>query len=378
MTSIDKNQVMDVNDQQDLENKLNNVSKENTTKEEAVFREDHEESASREDIEEAESIIKKAEEQPVTESPETSSIEDSSISSTKDEFEKDSEDESQEEQSGKEALLEKSKKENQKKNVSEKKEEAEFTVFIKGFGNEATESAIENELSKYGKIKAVRIPKDRNTGKNKGFAYVDFEEEDSAKKVLKLKKLFGFDIFTDTPKPRAQKGKNSTMFVKNLPYECSEESVREYFEKFGIVTSVRLPRDENKRCKGFSFVEFLDQSVYNKVLKMSHVFDERKLLVEECLSSNSQRNNKRFRGGDGNEEEQKNSDERKKFKGRNFDNGDRKWQKKGDFNRSRDNDRSSGRRDQSSRQHDKTKGDNFKAGNSNGKNQKIVFEDNSD
>jgi len=164
------------------------------------------------------------------------------------------------------------------------------------------------------------------------------------------------------------------MFVRNLPYGCNEESVRGYFEKFGVVGSVRLPKDEENRCRGFSFVEFTDRNVYHKVIKMSHIFDNRKLTVEECLSSSKHNNTKRSRDENNSKGEDEGLDERKKFKGKGSGNNE-KWQKKGNFNRSQESDRSSGRRDRS-RQYDKPKRDDFKDGNT--RNQKIVFEDNSD
>ena len=109
--------------------------------------------------------------------------------------------------------------------------------------------------------------------------------------MLKLKKIMGIDVLVDRPRPRISRENIFTVFVKNLPFECSEEGIKEYFDKFGGVHNVRLPRDENRRCKGFSFIEIASKASYDKILKTSHVFEDRKLVVSECLNGKKRREN---------------------------------------------------------------------------------------
>ena len=47
------------------------------------------------------------------------------------------------------------------------------------------------------------------------------------------------------------------LFVRNLPFTCSEEELREAFAAYGDITSVHLPLDGEKRSKGYGFVQFL-------------------------------------------------------------------------------------------------------------------------
>jgi len=47
-----------------------------------------------------------------------------------------------------------------------------------------------------------------------------------------------------------------SVFVGNLPYEVSQDDLKEVFAEYGIVKSVRLPTDrETGRVRGFAFVE---------------------------------------------------------------------------------------------------------------------------
>ena len=46
------------------------------------------------------------------------------------------------------------------------------------------------------------------------------------------------------------------IFVGNLSFRATEESVRELFERYGTVTSARIMTDrETGRSRGFAFVE---------------------------------------------------------------------------------------------------------------------------
>src|SRR5574341_2231385 len=57
--------------------------------------------------------------------------------------------------------------------------------------------------------------------------------------------------------PQGDRMKN--IFVGNLDFGTTEESIRELFEKFGAVEKVNLVRDRNTgQPRGFAFVELTD------------------------------------------------------------------------------------------------------------------------
>lgn len=47
------------------------------------------------------------------------------------------------------------------------------------------------------------------------------------------------------------------LFVRNLPFSCSEEELKDQFESFGPLSSVHITLDSDKRSKGYGFVHFL-------------------------------------------------------------------------------------------------------------------------
>lgn len=51
-----------------------------------------------------------------------------------------------------------------------------------------------------------------------------------------------------------------SIYVGNLPYDASEEDVRELFERYGPVDSVRMMSDRDTgRPRGFGFVSMEDE-----------------------------------------------------------------------------------------------------------------------
>ncbi|PIO61881.1 hypothetical protein TELCIR_16579 [Teladorsagia circumcincta] len=52
-----------------------------------------------------------------------------------------------------------------------------------------------------------------------------------------------------------------SVYVGNLPYQTSEDAIRNYFSRAGQVANVRIPTDrETGRMKGFAFCEFADEA----------------------------------------------------------------------------------------------------------------------
>jgi RNA recognition motif-containing protein len=99
-----------------------------------------------------------------------------------------------------------------------------------------------------------------------------------------------------TPKPKSTKSSASTststsnsnsdpslttLYVGNLPYKASEESIKQLFADIGKVESVRLMKDRKTgRRKGFGFVEVEAQRLDEFITKLNdHEFMDRTIKV---------------------------------------------------------------------------------------------------
>lgn len=120
---------------------------------------------------------------------------------------------------------------------------------------------------------------DRNTGRSKGFGYVEFtnlEDAIKAHKEMTGAQLDGRQINVDFSQPRPDNGNTgdrrdqrarnfndqlseptSVLFVGNIAFSANEQIIGDAFGQYGSVNSVRLPTDpESGNLRGFGYVEF--------------------------------------------------------------------------------------------------------------------------
>lgn len=116
---------------------------------------------------------------------------------------------------------------------------------------------------------------DRETGKSRGFGYVEFANLEASAEAIKFdgKEIDGRSVrvnyanvrqnnpaenrakaFNDKQSPPAE-----TLWVGSLSFDITEDAVYEAFGEHGDVQSVRLPTDrETGAPKGFGYVQFAD------------------------------------------------------------------------------------------------------------------------
>ncbi len=78
---------------------------------------------------------------------------------------------------------------------------------------------------------------------------------------------------------------NKKLYVGNLPYQTSQEQIRELFAQAGEVTEVSLITDrETGRPKGFGFVEMATEDGGREAIKRfnGYTMGERALTVNEA------------------------------------------------------------------------------------------------
>ncbi|KAH7388553.1 hypothetical protein KP509_16G081500 [Ceratopteris richardii] len=152
----------------------------------------------------------------------------------------------------------------------------ETNLYIKNIGLEITEEALKEEFSGYGEITSLIIMRDAD-GNPKGFGFVNFKTKDSAENALKAMngKILGCKAlyvalaqkkaerermlqhqFEERRAERAQKYKESNLYVKNLADLVDDEALYEHFSAHGNIVSAKVMLDERGLSKGFGFVCF--------------------------------------------------------------------------------------------------------------------------
>ena len=90
------------------------------------------------------------------------------------------------------------------------------------------------------------------------------------------------------------------IFVGNLNYSITEDDMREIFEEYGELTSVKLITDKfTGRSKGFGFVEMTDADEAKKAIEELNgaEVEGRSMVVNESIEK--KRDNNRGGGGGG-------------------------------------------------------------------------------
>ena len=177
-------------------------------------------------------------------------------------------------------------------------------VYVKDFPLEWGDDDLRKMFEPYGNVTSVYIPKDKD-GNSQGFGFVNFEQHESAVKAVEELHGKPMDLRKTTTrtqkndkgeveevketvefqKPlycgqaqtkeqrrrqlqqsyqqkrldRVNKLQGLNVYVRNLDEAVTEEELREQFNQYGPISSVRIDRDANGRSKLFGYVCFTTQ-----------------------------------------------------------------------------------------------------------------------
>lgn len=251
-------------------------------------KEESSDSESSESESESEKEVKKTDKKAAVKEDASSDESDSSESESEDKAEDDSEDDSDDSDSSeseeeKEAPKKRKAEEEPATNAKKSKTDSADNspnLFVGNLSWNVDEEWLRREFESFGELSGVRIMTERETGRSRGFGYVEYADASSAKAAYEAKKdteLDGRTINLDYAKPRDANSQaprekaqtrarsfgdqtspeSNTLFIGNLVFGVDENAVREVFEGQGHIQGIRLPTDaETGRPKGYGYVEF--------------------------------------------------------------------------------------------------------------------------
>lgn len=156
-------------------------------------------------------------------------------------------------------------------------------LFVGSLSWNIDEDWLRREFEHFGTVKGCRVITDRESGRSKGFGYVDFEDPAVAQKAhdeMKGYELDGRAINVDFSQPREKTDASpggfkqrandrgnkfgdqlsppsDTLFVANLSFDTTAESLRERLEQYGDITRISLPTHQDSgQPKGFGYIGF--------------------------------------------------------------------------------------------------------------------------
>ncbi|KAF3324431.1 polyadenylate-binding protein 7 isoform X2 [Carex littledalei] len=147
-------------------------------------------------------------------------------------------------------------------------------LYIKNLDEDIDEELVRLKFSQFGPIVSVMIARDDN-GISKGFAFVCFENPDSAKKavdtmnglplgnkalyVSKAQKKGEREQFLLSQKQERlkewhRKTMGANVYVKNLHEDVDDMALKNHFSQCGTINSAKVMRNDQGVSKGFGFV----------------------------------------------------------------------------------------------------------------------------
>ncbi|XP_008416968.1 putative RNA-binding protein 19 [Poecilia reticulata] len=185
----------------------------------------------------------------------------------------------------------------------------DFTVKLRGVPFNIKEQQIREFMTPL-RPAAIRIGRNE-TGNRTGYVYVDLHSDEEVEKALKKNKDYiggrYIEVFrVDSSGAKSKRNKNDKeidrnftrklkedeeeedvsesgrLFIRNLPYTCTEEEMKELFAKYGPLSEILFPIDNlTKKPKGFAFVTYMipENAVVALAKLDGHIFQGRMLHV---------------------------------------------------------------------------------------------------
>jgi RNA recognition motif-containing protein len=153
-------------------------------------------------------------------------------------------------------------------------------IYIGSIGFELTESDVKKAFSPFGVVKSIFMPINTETGRHKGYCFLEYETPDAA--ALALEKMNGSELVGRTIKvgrssnfpsilpPGLAKPLPQRLYLSNVHQVISERDLMDVFSSFGSVNKCILMKSINngvEQHKNYGYVEFKDEATAKLVLE---------------------------------------------------------------------------------------------------------------
>lgn len=153
-------------------------------------------------------------------------------------------------------------------------------VFIKNLDKNIENKALYDTFSAFGNILSCKVAMD-DRGTSKGYGFVHFETEESAKKAIDKVNgmlLNGKKVYVGKFIPRIEREKQlgekaklfTNVYVKNFKRDFNDDNLREIFAQFGNITSSIVMKNSDGSSKCFGFVAFDNPKSAENAVKEVH------------------------------------------------------------------------------------------------------------
>lgn len=155
-----------------------------------------------------------------------------------------------------------------------------------------TDKLLREYFEKFGEVVMCQVKCDQKTGQSKGFGFVRFKAPEVQLRVLAQRHNID-GRWCEVQIPSSKEGMVREMpckvFVGRITEDMSSEDIKSYFDGFGEVTDVYIP----KPFRSFCFVTFLEPDTAEKLWGEDHIIKGVTVHVSDAAPKNSNQNNPR-------------------------------------------------------------------------------------
>ncbi|XP_049357486.1 heterogeneous nuclear ribonucleoprotein 1 isoform X2 [Solanum verrucosum] len=165
---------------------------------------------------------------------------------------------------------------------------SERKLVVLGIPWDVDTEGLREYMIKYGDLEDCIVMKERATGRSRGFGYVTFATVEDAKNALSKEHFLGnrmLEVKVATPKEemRAPAKKVTRIFVARIPPSVSEATFRGYFEKYGEITDLYMPKDPStKGHRGIGFITFANAESVDDLMSDTHELGGSTIVVDRA------------------------------------------------------------------------------------------------
>ncbi|THG22220.1 hypothetical protein TEA_001432 [Camellia sinensis var. sinensis] len=125
---------------------------------------------------------------------------------------------------------------------------------------------LKDYMSKFGELEDCIVMKERSSGRSRGFGYVTFASVEDAKEEMK-----------------APSKKVTRIFVARIPPSVTEAAFRSYFEQYGDITDLYMPKDPStKGHRGIGFITFATAESVDNLMAETHELGGSTIVVDRA------------------------------------------------------------------------------------------------
>jgi len=160
------------------------------------------------------------------------------------------------------------------------------SIYIGNISFEAKEGDLREAFAQHGKVLKVQMPVHRSTGLSRGFAFVamsNADEHAAAIAAMDQTEIRGRTVYVNESLPKEKVAQNkkkydsqkkqlkatSKIYVGNLNFGTTAESLKAAFEEFGAVADCFIPSDAEGNPRGFGFIQMGEEHLEGAIEGMN-------------------------------------------------------------------------------------------------------------